>query len=184
MATRFRQGAGRLSLDFVRTLRFRGTDHTIEELPDLAAVTAWIEQCVPHVEGPAGATGAAEARTVREAIHEMVTAAWRGERIPATVRDVVNGAAARPVPAPHMDAEGDVRWQADDLVSAVLAVLSRDVLELVASPHLARLRQCAGTDCSALFLDLSRPGRRRWCSMDHCGNRAKKETLRRRAGRP
>ncbi|WP_433466023.1 CGNR zinc finger domain-containing protein [Spirillospora sp. CA-128828] len=183
MATRFRQGAGRLSLDFVRTFRFRGTDHPIEELPDLAAVTVWIDQCVPHAEGPTGATGAAEARAVREAIHELITAAWRGERISAAARDLVNGAAARPVPVPRMDAGGGVRWHADDLVSAALALLARDALELVASPHLARLRKCAGTGCSALFLDLSRPGKRRWCSMDHCGNRAKKETLRRHAGR-
>ncbi|WP_433475960.1 CGNR zinc finger domain-containing protein [Spirillospora sp. CA-142024] len=183
MATRFRQGAGRLSLDFVRTFRFRGTDHPVEELPDLAAVAAWIDQCVPHAEGPAGATGAAEARAAREAIHELIIAAWRGDAISAAARDLVNGAAARPVPVPRMDADG-VRWHAGDLVSAALALLARDALELVASPHLARLRECAGTGCSALFLDLSRPGTRRWCSMDQCGNRAKKETLRRRDGRP
>ncbi|MGH1554964.1 CGNR zinc finger domain-containing protein, partial [Streptomyces sp. L7] len=46
------------------------------------------------------------------------------------------------------------------------------------SPSLTRVRDCAGPTCGALFLDTSRPGNRRWCSMGTCGNRAKKETLR------
>jgi predicted RNA-binding Zn ribbon-like protein len=45
----------------------------------------------------------------------------------------------------------------------------------------ARVRECAGEDCGALFLDTSRPGTRRWCSMDTCGNRAKKSTFRGKA---
>jgi len=41
-----------------------------------------------------------------------------------------------------------------------------------------RVRDCANPHCGVLFLDSSRPGTRRWCSMDTCGNRAKKDTLR------
>jgi len=36
---------------------------------------------------------------------------------------------------------------------------------------LDRLRECER--CSWLFLDRSKNGRRRWCRMDACGNRAK-----------
>ena len=36
-----------------------------------------------------------------------------------------------------------------------------------------RLRVCAGDECGWLFLDSSKAGRRRWCSMADCGNRAK-----------
>ena len=42
---RFREGAGRLCLDFIRTLRYRGTPSQTEELPDGAALAAWIRQC-------------------------------------------------------------------------------------------------------------------------------------------
>src|SRR5690606_23867005 len=42
---------------------------------------------------------------------------------------------------------------------------------LIADGLLPRLRQCEA--CSWLFLDTSRGGRRRWCSMATCGNRAK-----------
>ena len=46
-----------------------------------------------------------------------------------------------------------------------------------------RVRECAGPECRALFLDTSRPGSRRWCSMDFCGNRVKKDAMRARTSR-
>ena len=36
-----------------------------------------------------------------------------------------------------------------------------------------RIRKCANPDCRLRFYDTSRNGRRRWCSMAACGNRAK-----------
>ncbi|WP_446664793.1 CGNR zinc finger domain-containing protein [Flexivirga sp. B27] len=41
-----------------------------------------------------------------------------------------------------------------------------------------RLRNCSGPDCPMIFLDLSRAGRRTWCSMARCGNRAKVRAFR------
>lgn len=47
-----------------------------------------------------------------------------------------------------------------------------------------RVRRCAGRDCVLVFLDTSRNGRRRWCSMAACGSRAKAaDYYRRRTGR-
>lgn len=43
--------------------------------------------------------------------------------------------------------------------------------ELLVSPALSRVCACPGTGCGWLFLDTS--GRRRWCTMSTCGNRAK-----------
>jgi predicted RNA-binding Zn ribbon-like protein len=43
--------------------------------------------------------------------------------------------------------------------------------QLLTSPEAATVSACPGRDCGWLFLD--RRGRRRWCSMDSCGNRAK-----------
>jgi predicted RNA-binding Zn ribbon-like protein len=36
-----------------------------------------------------------------------------------------------------------------------------------------RIRPCANPECVLWFLDTSRPGTRRWCSMAACGNRDK-----------
>ena len=51
-----------------------------------------------------------------------------------------------------------------------------DAVALLADPErVKRLRHCPGHDCGWVFLDLS--GRRRWCSMDTCGSRAKMRRL-------
>lgn len=36
-----------------------------------------------------------------------------------------------------------------------------------------RVRECANPECVLWFLDVSKNGSRRWCSMEVCGNRAK-----------
>ncbi|MBW8482150.1 CGNR zinc finger domain-containing protein [Actinomadura sp. PM05-2] len=97
-------------------------------------------------------------------------------------RERVNEAAARPVPAPYLAGDGGLEWAAADPVAATLSLVARDALDLVATGAVARVRVCAGEGCAALFYDGSRPGTRRWCSMDTCGNRAKKQTLRAKAG--
>lgn len=43
-----------------------------------------------------------------------------------------------------------------------------------------RLRRCAAVDCPKWFLDTSKGGRRRWCSMATCGNRNKAARFRER----
>ena len=43
--------------------------------------------------------------------------------------------------------------------------------DLLTSAALRRVRVCPGENCHWLFLDTSRPGRRRWCSEETCGTR-------------
>lgn len=178
----FRSGAGRLCLDFVRTLRRRGTPGETEALPDPAALAAWAGQFGPYAVGPLDPPDAAvlrEARQLREAVFELLTAARSGGG-PGSVRPaaagLVNRAAARPVPVPRLTADGQLSWHADEPVTAVLALIARDALNLAVSDAITRVRNCAG--CQVMFLDSSRPGTRRWCSMNTCGNLAKKQALR------
>jgi predicted RNA-binding Zn ribbon-like protein len=44
---------------------------------------------------------------------------------------------------------------------------------LLTSGEFVCIRECNAEDCNWLFLDHSRGGTRRWCSMKSCGNRAK-----------
>jgi predicted RNA-binding Zn ribbon-like protein len=60
------------------------------------------------------------------------------------------------------------RWRDRDAVTAVLAMLA--VEGFFTLPR-ERLRSCPR--CGWLFLDTSRGGKRRWCSMRVCGNREK-----------
>ncbi|MEU8632366.1 CGNR zinc finger domain-containing protein [Amycolatopsis sp. NPDC048633] len=175
MTDRFRAGAGRLCLDFIRTLRYRGTPAPVEELPDASAWGAWIDAFGPFGT-PVRPASVDDAWAARESIHALLTDALR-----PSLRQRLNSFAALPVPAPALTPSGELRWQADDPASAMLALLVRDALELVTSPEFARVRRCAGPACGALFLDTSRPGTRRWCSMEICGNQAKKSTYRAKA---
>jgi predicted RNA-binding Zn ribbon-like protein len=54
-----------------------------------------------------------------------------------------------------------------------LSTLARDAIYLFTGPLAERIRVCAADDCGLLFVDQSRPGGRRWCSMQRCGNLAK-----------
>jgi predicted RNA-binding Zn ribbon-like protein len=184
VGARFRQGAGRLCLDFVRTLRHRDTAEAGEELTDPAALSTWISQCGPQLTDPPPVPTPDQvgtARALREAVYDLLAAA-RGPDGPGSCRPAarrrINLAAGQPVPGPSLDGAGRLRWHAEDPVSAVLALVARDALDLATSAAAGRIRECAGPDCAALFLDSSRPGTRRWCSMDTCGNRAKKNTRR------
>jgi predicted RNA-binding Zn ribbon-like protein len=60
------------------------------------------------------------------------------------------------------------RWRDPDAVTGVLAMLS---IEGFFTLPRDRLRSCPR--CDWLFLDTSRGGKRRWCSMRTCGNREK-----------
>lgn len=177
----FRSGAGRISLDFVRTLRHRGGIDEAEEIPDPEALAAWVAQLSPvaGVAGPDEAT-VRRAREVREAAYCVIAAA-AGESIGAAklarARPVLNRE-ARQVPAfPQLRADGTLTWRADDPVTATLQLIAQDAMLLVTQTDRSRIKRCANPGCAALFLDTSRPGSRRWCSMNTCGNQAKKGRL-------
>jgi len=52
--------------------------------------------------------------------------------------------------------------------------------DLLLNGRLDRLHACGGENCEWLFLDTSKNGRRRWCSMATCGNDAKVKKYRKR----
>jgi predicted RNA-binding Zn ribbon-like protein len=66
-------------------------------------------------------------------------------------------------------------WPPDEPRRVRFAVAADAVALLGAPAALARLQQCPGRDCGWFFLNAS--GRRRWCSMDTCGSRAKMRRL-------
>jgi predicted RNA-binding Zn ribbon-like protein len=63
----------------------------------------------------------------------------------------------------------------------LLTPVAAAAAKLLASGNRERLRRCAAADCGLWFYDTSRGGKRRWCSMARCGNRAKVAAHYRRA---
>lgn len=60
-----------------------------------------------------------------------------------------------------------------ELPLGLLSGIAEAAAELLSTGERERLRQCAAEGCGLWFYDVSRNGRRRWCSMSRCGNRAK-----------
>ena len=60
-----------------------------------------------------------------------------------------------------------------DIDLALLHVELVETLAVLAGPRLPLVRQCNNERCLWLFVDDSKSGTRRWCSMASCGNRAK-----------
>ncbi|SOE07220.1 ABATE domain-containing protein [Streptomyces sp. Ag109_G2-15] len=163
---------GRPCLDFVATL---GKRHAtpLERLPDPGALGRWIAEAgLAAEDGPLPVTSRdlGDARALREAVYRVVRSAMAGRESDAADVALVNEVAARPDLAPQL---GPRRWTARHPVRAALATVARDTVLLVGGPLLERVKECGNPDCSLLFLDDSQARRRRWCSMERCGNLAK-----------
>jgi predicted RNA-binding Zn ribbon-like protein len=118
------------------------------------------------------------ARKLREAIYVLAVARSIGKAAPAGARSELNSLAAKPGATLRLAEDGQLRLTGS--VQAMLASLAQDAIRLLGGPHSERIRQCESPTCSRLFLDNSRGGDRRWCSMSSCGNRAKVAEFRRR----
>lgn len=116
-------------------------------------------------------------RSLREAINRLA----RSGVVPETGdRMELNRWAARPPLAPQLSAQGELVWVSERPVEAALATIARDAIELLSGPLAGRIRECAAEDCALLFVDSSRPGRRRWCAGETCGNRTRTKAYRQR----
>jgi predicted RNA-binding Zn ribbon-like protein len=60
-----------------------------------------------------------------------------------------------------------------DRLDQARAAVAGTFAEFLAGPDVRRLRICANDGCREIFIDRSPTGRRRWCTMRTCGNRAK-----------
>jgi predicted RNA-binding Zn ribbon-like protein len=176
-------GSGRLCLDFLRTLRARSTD-AIEGLSSVAEFVRWTREAGLPIEITREDLNAKDldaAKLLREAIYVAIRTRMAGRAIPANVRTSLNTWAARQAPVPQILPDGKrISSHATDPFSCILAMIARDAIELLGSMQLERVRECADAECTSLFLDTSRPGNRRWCSVMPCANRNKVRAYRER----
>lgn len=177
----FRFDPGAACLEFAHTggEGFRAVYETLHTPADLAA---WVQAHLEVEPAPVDGPDLADARRLRNAIWACADAVVAGDPLPAAAVDGINEVAARAPVVPRID---ERRRRAPALpvtAGQVLSTLARDAVDLFAGPMAGRLRRCSGTNCFLVFVDTSRPGRRRWCSMERCGNRAKVAAFRTRQG--
>jgi predicted RNA-binding Zn ribbon-like protein len=186
-------------LELVNTVEPRIGPVLRDALTDYAALAGWAVRadllpdrsaerlCEAACADPAAAERALrEAIELREALFGMFGAlAWGRRPEPQPVdtvrRHYVDACRSATV---HI-APGVVRWRwaADDLAQIARRVAMNAIA--VAGTAGDRLRQCPPADggCGWLFVDRTKNGSRRWCSMADCGGTAKarRQAARRRA---
>jgi predicted RNA-binding Zn ribbon-like protein len=178
-----------LGVEWVNTLMWRGSDPA-DSLHNLGDVISWLE--TNRVFAPPGLAelsrwldglaadqaGALLRRTleIRETLHKVLCAAATTDALPREQLQPLNELLRTTPARDHLTDGGSVLGWKIELNSSSPALLTPilwSVADLVLSVDTKRLRQCANERCLWLFLDDSKSGTRRWCSMQACGNRAK-----------
>jgi predicted RNA-binding Zn ribbon-like protein len=124
----------------------------------------------------------AQARSLREQLHDTLTAMAAGQVPPLATLDGLSESLGEWYRFARLVPSGEsLQWTyagADGLAHPLWEV-ARAAARLLTSPGLARVRACASVECGWWFLDETKNGSRRWCDMKSCGNREKLRRFRR-----
>jgi predicted RNA-binding Zn ribbon-like protein len=174
--------AGAVCLDFAHT-GGEGRYEVFETLHQPADLAGWLAEppLAAALTVPATPRDLTAAKALRQAIWEAAHARAARGALPAGAVTAINRAAATTPLVPELAAgDATVGWVPPVRATQALSTLAREMIDLLAGPLAERFRECASDNCPLVFVDLSRPGARRWCAMERCGNRHKLRALRAR----
>ncbi len=115
----------------------------------------------------------AEVRDVRKA-RAQIREAWTLGRDEAV--EVVNRMLREARALPYLTRHGDSDWHMHatepdaPLAERIRVEAALALIDVIRMNEMGRLRVCAADDCTGLFVDLSRNGSKRFCTV-RCGNR-------------
>jgi predicted RNA-binding Zn ribbon-like protein len=180
----------RLWLDFVNTDDARrGTGADV--LDDFSAFLSWLATMgaldAERVGGivrraeqqPAGAGAVlADARRVRVALRTLAECGAYVERARLEALYEINRVLGRSAGTRRIDLRPDGRFvrtfaPVGDAFAGLMIPVVDSAGDALVTGELSRVRRCVGARCTRVFLDITKNGRRRWCDMATCGNRAK-----------
>ncbi|MFF8813943.1 CGNR zinc finger domain-containing protein [Streptomyces pactum] len=177
----FRFDPGALCLELLPT-GGPGAYARYEILRTPSDLAVWAGRCrlwpPPEIEVDAG--DPARARRLRDSLWRLAADRAHGRPLRPADLAVLNETAAGPPLVPELTGDGERAWVRPVTAAQLLATVARDAVDLFSGPYADRIRECGSDNCYLIFVDTSRPGRRRWCSMQRCGNRHKVRALRAR----
>lgn len=163
-----------LCLDYVNTVNAR-PDPRSDRLETAATAAQWAEAVGHRLDG-AGVSGRAlaNARGFRELLHGVFAAIADGStpddgdlaRLARAYARAVNSARIT-----SADGRFALTWPSNGSLESLLHRVADSAVRLLADGPLDRVGGCPS--CGWLFVDTSKNGRRRWCSMATCGARDK-----------
>jgi predicted RNA-binding Zn ribbon-like protein len=172
---RFRGGCN--AIDLPATLQARLSSAPRELLATPADLARWLVSAGMTTAAPeADAQDLAAARSLREAI--FILAGQRSGTAAESARETLNALAAGEPAVPQLRSDGTMGLTGP--AGALVVTLAREAVQLFGSEAAGLIRQCESPTCTLYFIDASRKGGRRWCSMSACGNKAKVAGFRRR----
>lgn len=173
--------SGRVSLDLAQS-GGEGEYAELERLRKPDDLARWLLMSELELEvAEVSAAELEQARLLRRAIWETANRLRAGEQPERKDVELINRVAEQAPLVPRFSAERKTSiWQQPTSATAALASIARDAIELFANQAQWPIQQCQAHDCVLLFVDHSRSGKRRWCAMERCGNRAKVAKFRRK----
>lgn len=189
--------AGNLALDFANTVHNFGASDPEDDLKGSLDLANWARQAglltkqeswensgAGRADPGVASSGFKRALRLRGLIYEIFSAVAQGNRVQPAALEGLNSYFAQAMSQASIRQAGDryeLGWDKGTRgMDRALCVVARAAVELLTSGKLRRVRECTGDNCTWLFLDTSRGGRRRWCDMQACGNRAKVRRFRQR----
>ncbi|MGW6276112.1 CGNR zinc finger domain-containing protein [Kribbella sp. NPDC055071] len=167
---------GRVCLDLVDTVGKRATEN-VERLADRGRLADWLTEVGLAESSPAvSESDVRRARELREAVYSLVRSILDDRDPQDQDADVVNRLAHKADLIPQLQVGPDglaAAWRGATPVGAALSTIARDAIDLLTGPLADRVKECENPECTLVFLDDSQARRRRWCSMERCGNLAK-----------
>lgn len=174
--------AGALCLDYAHA-GGAGRYAAFEILHQPSDLAEWLAQppLAAVVTVPVTARDLAAAKALRQAIWDTAHDQAARRPLSAEAVAVINRYAAAAPLVPELAVDGAAAgWAPPVRATQALSTLAREMIELLSGPLAVRIRECASDNCPLVFVDSSRPGARRWCAMERCGNRHKLRALRAR----
>lgn len=165
-----------IAADFVNTeLVVRG--ERVDRLSDPDDLKQWAKEATLPIDSKVGQVHVRQAHYLRSALSEAFTSRIANESASPEALEAINqhmvSYATRQVLRFKDGAYTVERASGSFTAPMLLESLAHEGATLLASPQAERLKQCSSPDCVLIFVDTSRSQKRRWCSMEICGNRAK-----------
>src|SRR4051812_12345608 len=175
-----------LAIRFVNTAAWRLRSPVENRLPDAGSLLDWLAEngVMTRLAPSPGETGWGSwawlheaAITLRETIYQILKDGAEDRPPPPQLLARFNSFLTQAAPGAEIAPGPDgLAWKLRDAATAP-AILSPIVISaaaLMTGIRADRVKQCEDErGCGWLFVDESRTGNRRWCSMGDCGNRAK-----------
>lgn len=128
---------------------------------------------------PAGAAAAlVDARRVRGALRALAERGPSSERVRSEGLIEINRVLGRSAGTRRVELRADGAFirtfvPVGDAFAGLVIPIVESAADALILGELARVRRCADPRCLRVFFDNTKNGRRRWCDMATCGNRAK-----------